>query len=354
MLNPILKRKNYILAYIVIWVVIILIHTFIINFFYGVASIESLIDSALFNTVFAVIGFNLWYVIRFNLKETQNVFDLLFNHFIVAAIAIAGWIIASYFALVYLFPDNSSYNEFLKESLPWRVVTGFFYYLLFIMYYYVMLFYEDLQEKLKVEAELKNLVNEAELTALRSQINPHFLFNSLNSISSLTITNPDKAQEMVIKLSDFLRYTLSHDKNEKASLKDEFENLNRYLDIEKIRFGKRLNFNTSISEDCINFEIPNMILQPLIENAIKHGVYNSTDEVLVELACDHDNDYFYIEISNEYDPDAVVKKKGEGIGLKNIRKRLKIIYKRSDLFEISAEKMIFRAKVKIPISLKDE
>ena len=354
MLNPISKNKNYLLAYILIWVVIIFIHTFIINFFYDVSSFESIADSAVSNIVFAIIGFNLWYVIRFNLKETQNIFDLLFNHFIVAAIAIAGWITISYFSLDYMFPDNSDYSEFLRESIPWRVVMGFFYYLLFIMYYYVMLFYEDLQERVKVEAELKALVNEAELTALRSQINPHFLFNSLNSISSLTITNPDKAQEMVIKLSDFLRYTLSHDKDEKASLKEEFENLHRYLDIEKIRFGKRLNFTTSISEDCAKFEIPNMILQPLIENAIKHGVYHSTEEVLVEFSCEHDKDYFYIEISNEYDPDAVVKRKGQGIGLKNIRKRLQIIYKRSDLFEISAEKMIFRAKVKIPISNKDE
>lgn len=347
MLNPISKNRNYIVAYIVIWISIFLIQTFIINFFYGVDSLISLGDSGVFNTLFALIGLNLWYVIRFNLKETPNIFDLLFNHLIVAVIAIAVWITVSYFTLIYIFPDESSYREFLNESLPWRVITGIFYYLLFVMFYYVMLYYEDLQEKLKVEAELQKLVNEAELSALKSQINPHFLFNSLNSISSLTITNPDKAQDMVIKLSDFLRYTLSHDKEEKASLKEEFGNLNRYLDIEKIRFGHRLNFSTDIPEECNKFLIPNMILQPLLENAIKHGVYNSTEEVLIELKCKHDNENVIIEISNEYDADSV-KKKGEGIGLKNIRKRLQIIYKRSDLLEISAEKLIFKATLKLP------
>ena len=349
MLNPITKNRNYILAYIVIWITIFLIHTFIINFFYGVESMISIADSAVFNVLFALIGLNLWYVIRFNLKETPNIFDLLFNHLIVAVLAIAGWITISYFTLIYIFPDAHSYREFLNESLPWRVITGIFYYLLFIMYYYVMLYYEDLQEKLKVEAELQTLVNEAELTALKSQINPHFLFNSLNSISSLTITNPDKAQDMVIKLSDFLRYTLSHDKEEKTSLEEEFNNLHRYLDIEKIRFGHRLNFSTNIPVECNKFLIPNMILQPLLENAIKHGVYNSTEEVLVELTCKHDNNTVTIEVSNEYDPDSV-KKKGEGIGLKNIKKRLQIIYKRNDLLEISAEKLIFRATLKLPIS----
>jgi LytS/YehU family sensor histidine kinase len=348
MLNPISKNRNYILAYIVIWITIFLIQTFIINFFYGVDSLISIGDSAIFNTLFALLGLNLWYVIRFNLKETPKLFDLLFNHLLVAVIAIAVWITVSYFILIYIFPDATSYREFLNESLPWRVITGIFYYLLFIMFYYVMLYYEDLQEKLKVEAELQTLVNEAELSALKSQINPHFLFNSLNSISSLTITNPDKAQDMVIKLSDFLRYTLSHDKDEKASLKEEFKNLNRYLDIEKIRFGHRLNFSTDIPEECNKFLIPNMILQPLLENAIKHGVYNSTEEVLIELKCKHNNENAIIEISNEYDPDSV-KKKGEGIGLKNIRKRLQIIYKRQDLLEISADKLIFRATLKLPI-----
>ena len=347
MLNPISKNRNYILAYIAIWITIFLIHTFIINFFYGVESVISITDSAVFNTLFALLGLNLWYVIRFNLKETPNIFDLVFNHLIVAVLAIAAWITISYFLLIYIFPDATSYREFLNESLPWRIITGIFYYLLFIMFYYVMLFYEDLQEKVKVEAQLQTLVNEAELSALKSQINPHFLFNSLNSISSLTITNPDKAQDMVIKLSDFLRYTLSHDKDEKASLKEEFSNLQRYLDIEKIRFGHRLNFSTNIPNECNDFKIPNMILQPLIENAIKHGVYDSTEEVLVELKCTQDDDHVIIEIRNEYDPDTK-KKKGEGIGLKNIKKRLQIIYKRQDLFEVSAEKLMFRATLKLP------
>ena len=347
MINPISKSRNYIIAYVSIWFTIFLIQTFIVNFFYGIGSTISIIDSLVFNTLFAIIGLLLWFVIRFNLKETPNTFDLLFNHFIVAVLVISSWITISYFVLIYLLPNETSYRGFLFESLPWRVITGIFYYLLFVMYYYVMLYYEDLQDRLKIEAELKTLVNEAELTALRSQINPHFLFNSLNSISSLTITNPDKAQEMVIKLSDFLRYTLSHDKNEKASLKEEFNNLNRYLDIEKIRFGKRLNFQTKIEGGCDEYLIPNMILQPLIENAIKHGVYNSTEEVLVELKCRKEGSNIIIEISNEYDPDSV-KKKGQGIGLSNIKKRLKIIYKRLDLLEISAEKLIFRATLTIP------
>lgn len=352
MLNPISKQRSYFLSFIMVWAVIFGIHTIIINYLYDIPGIISLADSAVFNLFFALIGYNLWFVVRFNLREKQKPFDLIINHLITALVIIAIWLVSSYFLLKNIYIDNSSYVQFLNDSLPWRVITGIFFYLFFILFYYVMLYYEDLQEKLKIEAKLKNLVQEAELTALKSQINPHFLFNSLNSISSLTITNPGDAQEMVIKLSDFLRYTLSHDKNEKTSLKDEINNLKRYLDIEKVRFGKRLNFVHNISNECLNIEIPNMILQPLIENSIKHGVYNSSEEVLVVLNCKIEDSYVYIEISNDYDPEAV-KRTGQGIGLSNIKQRLKLIYKRQDLLEIKAEKLTFIALLKFPIENKD-
>ena len=353
MLNPISKNRSYLVTFITFWILIFVIHTFIINFFYDLDNLTSLTDSAVFNILFAIIGFNLWYVLRFNLRESQSIFDVIINHLIIAVVVIAIWIGIAYFFLYYMYPDEHSYIQFLNDSIPWRAVTGIFYYLLFIMFYYMILYYEDLQDKLKIEGELQTLVKEAELSALKSQINPHFLFNSLNSISSLTISNPDKAQEMVIKLSDFLRYSLSHDKDEKTSLRQEFENIKRYLDIEKIRFGHRLNFSWKVPDYCINFEIPNMILQPLIENSIKHGVYHSTEEVLIELNCEKENGYVIIEITNDYDPEAT-KKVGHGIGLSNIRKRLQLIYQRQDLLETIADKLVFKAILKLPVNGNNE
>jgi len=353
MLNPISKNKTYLVSFLALWIVIFAIHTLVLFYSYDIPLLVSLSDAAIFNFLFAIIGFNLWYVIRFNLRETATAFDLIINHVIVAVVILGIWISISYFSLIYFHNDNQDFKQFLNESLPWRAVLGIFFYLFFILFYYMILYYEDLQDKLKIEGELQTLVKEAELNALKSQINPHFLFNSLNSISSLTITNPEKAQEMVIKLSDFLRYSLSHDRNEKASLQEEFENLKRYLDIEKVRFGKRLNFVSKVPEDCIKFEIPNMILQPLIENSIKHGVYNSTEEVLVVLSCREENGFVVIEIENDYDPDAV-KKAGQGIGLSNIRKRMQLIYQRQDLLETKADKMVFRAILRLPKNGKNE
>jgi sensor histidine kinase YesM len=347
LLNPLSKNKNYLLGYLSIWAVIIAVHTLILNFFYGINGSISLADSLVFNFSFMVAGYSLWYVIRFNLREKPSFIDMIFNHLLTAVVIIGLWLLLGYFSMKSLYGNHTDYLLFLKNSLAWRAVMGVFYYLLFIMFYYLILYYDDLQEKLKIESKLQNLVTQAELETLKSQINPHFLFNSLNSISSLTITNPGKAQEMVIKLSDFLRYSLSHDKNEKTPLQKEFENLKRYLEIEKVRFGKRLNFVYHIPENCYRYVIPNMILQPLIENSIKHGVYNSADEVQVEITCKEEKYDLVIEISNDYDPETI-KPKGEGIGLRNIRKRLQLIYGRTDLLETKADKMVFTARLQLP------
>jgi LytS/YehU family sensor histidine kinase len=203
-----------------------------------------------------------------------------------------------------------------------------------ILAYYLLLFYQNFREKVVKESELKTLIKESELSSLKSQINPHFLFNSLNSISSLTIISPDKAREMIIKLSDFLRYSISHNDEQITSLKEELQNINRYLDIEKIRFGDRLKIVEDIDEQCLDKKLPGLILQPLIENAVKYGIYESIDQAKVEISTSCNEEVLKIKIKNDYDPDFIAKK-GEGIGLKNIKNRLSIIYKNDNLMIIN-------------------
>ena len=214
-------------------------------------------------------------------------------------------------------------------------------------FFYAISYYNSLKEKIEREAEMKSLVRDAELSALKSQINPHFLFNSLNSISSLTISNPVKAQEMVINLSMVMRYSLQHNQRETVSLKEELENIKLYLGIEKIRFGKKLNPIFEIEESCLKAEIPNMILQPLFENAIKYGVYEATEPVRIYVSCQSEDKYFHIIIDNEYEPDSV-KNKGEGIGLNNIRQRLELMYGNPNLLKITDNKTSFKVELMIP------
>ena len=185
------------------------------------------------------------------------------------------------FIMTSVLPEQNNYQDYWDATLPYRVGTGVFIYGLIILTYYLFVSLSNLSEKNAKEARLESLVRETELKMLRSQINPHFLFNSLNSISSLTITDPEKARDMVVKLSEFMRYALSRKDEQPVTLQNELENLRLYLDIEKVRFGDKLITEEMIDNKCLEFKIPVLLLQPLYENAVKHGVYESTESVKI-------------------------------------------------------------------------
>jgi LytS/YehU family sensor histidine kinase len=250
------------------------------------------------------------------------------------ALILVIWVSASYNILNILFGSSELYKSFLSASIPYRIISGGLFYVMLGLAYYLVVYNTNLQEKMREGARLNELLKESELNMLRSQINPHFLFNSLNSISSLTITDPEKARDMLIKLSDFLRYSVSTNAAGFTSLEKEMTNIQRYLEIEKVRFGDKLVFEFKMDGDCKNHLIPAMLLQPLFENAIKHGVYESTEQVKVEMDCRFDSGCLEITIWNDFEPGARARK-GAGVGLKNIRERLKLLYKSDSLMKTS-------------------
>jgi LytS/YehU family sensor histidine kinase len=244
-------------------------------------------------------------------------------------------------------PQQNNYQAYWDATFPYRIGTGVFIYGLIILTYYLFVSMSNLSEKNAKEAKLESLVKETELKMLRSQINPHFLFNSLNSISSLTITDPEKARDMVVKLSEFMRYALSRKDELPVSLQSELENLRLYLDIEKVRFGDKLTTEEIIDKDCLDFKIPVMLLQPLYENAVKHGVYESTESVRITTRAKIIDGYFEITISNNYDI-APSTRRGTGTGLLNVARRLELFYGNKASIKILKENGIYTVNLYIP------
>jgi two-component system LytT family sensor kinase len=348
MFNPILRERKSVYYYILAWILITAIHAGILFFFYKSELLFAVIDAIIFNSIFGFLGIVLWYPVRYIKNEQRYPVLLIVNHIVVAFLSITLWLSAGYFILESFIIDNQDYLDFLTQSIPWRFASGVLIYTVIILIYYLIIYYTDLKEKVKAEAELKALVKESELTLLRSQINPHFLFNSLNSISSLTVSKPTKAQEMVVKLSEFLRYALKHDQKTKTTLKEELYNIELYLDIEKIRFGEKLKFKKKIEKNCDKLFLPNLILQPLIENAIKHGVYPSAEQIIISLDCSVSKNFMEIVIQNNFDPE-YISKRINGLGLRNIKNRLILIYNREDLFLFGKKENVFKVKLLIPI-----
>jgi sensor histidine kinase YesM len=299
--------------------------------------------------IYPTIGLSIWFAIQYNRFEEYEIFRILLFHLVFATIIVTLWI---YLGITFSKLLDADLSRQIYAQLPKKIFGGYFLYIIFVVFFSAINYYQNFKEKIQQESELKALVREAELQALKAQINPHFLFNSLNSISSLTISNPEKAREMVINLSNFMRYSLMHDETETVPFSKELENIKLYLGIEKVRFGKKLNSEFEIDEHCGNLGVPNMILLPLFENAIKYGVYETTDQVTIKTACSCDESFLYISIENDYDPNAV-HRKGEGIGLRNIRQRLAIIYKNPDLLQTKDHKNRFEVKLSIPQNHKN-
>jgi two-component system, LytTR family, sensor kinase len=349
MTNPYISSKKVLAAYSIAWFFIFLVHVSVLTFFLNITLLVGVMDRAFFNGLYLVFGISLWYTVSFNSLENYSVVKIFFNHIAAATITSGLWVLVGYYTMTHIISDNSIYSiAFLKASLIWRFLIGILYYIVIVCVDYVFIYYNNFQAKVLNEVELNALVKEAELKSLKYQINPHFIFNSLNSISSLTITNPAKAQDMTIKLSSFLRNTLSKNEKQKNKLSEEISNAKLYLDIEKVRFADKFEFIESIKEECKELEVPSMILQPLLENAIKHGVYESLEKVTIKLYCGNENEYFRITVENNFDPEAVPRK-GEGIGIKNIKNRLKLIYNQDNLLTVQKNQDTFKVNIFIPL-----
>jgi sensor histidine kinase YesM len=357
MKHPVFRNIKTASIYFGIWILISGIHSFFFVSYIGIPLSIAITDALVFNVIYCILGLILWFAIRFAQPRDPSFSSLMLYQVTFLAVMLLAWAGSSYsllrliFPVSYTIPDflnqTEPYQDFLDNSMPFRLISGVIYYLLLVLVYYLVIYYYNLQEKIKAEGRLNEMVRESELNLLKSQINPHFLFNSLNSISSLTITNPEQARDMTIKLSDFLRYSVSMGSNRFSSLGKEIEHIKKYLDIEQVRFGAKLKYTFVVSEECMDCEIPVMILQPLYENAVKHGVYESSGEVTIETTARIKSGYLEIIITNDFEPGAP-SRKGAGIGLANIRERMKLIYRDEQLLSTQVKGNKFEVILVLP------
>lgn len=313
------------MIYTIVWIIVAVLHGTMLWYFMKFPVSIVITEALTSSLLFGLLGLLAWYPTRYIPFQRQFPFYSVIAHVAAGILVLLTWLLLTVGLLGEVFRGNEEYSDFLTGSIVWRSLSGGIIYLLLVLIYYMASYSQKLQERAQQEERLKNLVRESELSMLKSQINPHFLFNSLNSISSLTMSNPDEARDMIIRLSDFLRYSLKHRENEFVPLKEEVGRMRDYLAIEKIRFGDKLKFEFEIEAECEEVPVPTMIFQPLFENAIKHGVYESVTPVALRFDCKTDNGYMKCVLSNDYDP-GIPSRKGTGVGLQNVRQRIELVY----------------------------
>lgn len=314
-----------------------------IVYWFGFDLTISLVDGGVSAALLALACILISNIFRFH-QPTERRYLYVLAPGIILAVLVT-WAQSS--LLEYIFPEDIGYAGFLFRSLPIRFCFALLVFawmaLLSVLWYTQQEQHENEQRKRDAE----KLAREAELYNLRQQLQPHFLFNSLNSITALIGSRPEEARKMIHQLSDFLRGTINKDQHP-VTLADELEHLQLYLDIEKVRFGHRLETRIETGDECRAMMMPPMLLQPIVENAIKFGLYDTTGTVIITVEAKCINNELSIYIQNPFDPDTTRPKHGTGFGLSGVKRRLYLLFARTDLLQTTSDKHIFTTTVKIP------
>lgn len=281
--------------------------------------------------------------LNYYLPRKEHYIYIVIWGLVLAAISLS----LSRWIMQYIIPDTA-YLNFADQSLPLRYCINSLLIACVAIINILWNIQQDHKENEARKADAERLAREAELYNLRQQLQPHFLFNSLNSIIALIGRKPEEARNMTFQLSDFLRGTLRKDDQQLIALKDELEHLQLYLEIEKVRFGHRLDTRISYDEECAEMLLPAMILQPLVENAIKFGLYDTTGSVLITIEASCKENLLEVQVQNPYDCDNTHPRKGTGFGLSGVNRRLFLLFGRTDLLETKPTKHIFTSIIKIP------
>ncbi|MFT3749867.1 MAG: histidine kinase [Agriterribacter sp.] len=303
---------------------------------------EAWIDSGVSNILLAAISGAVIVSLKYYLPRKDQLL-----YYTLTCIILAGvWISVIRWLLSYIIQE-SSLNLF-TQSIPVRFAFGVL--ILGCITLINVLFYtlQEQQEQERKKNEADRIAKDAELYKLRQQLQPHFLFNSLNSINALVVSKPAEARKMIQQLSEYLRNTLKKEEHKWVTLEEELEYLQLYLDIEKVRFGHRLSTQIQSEETALQMKLPALLLQPVVENAIKFGLYDTTGEITISIDAKVSDKMLIIQIENPFDAEISKPVKGTGFGLSSVQKRLFLLFSRNDLLTTFARQDIFVTRIKIP------
>ncbi len=324
-MHPLLANKTGLLLYLALWVPFGATLAYFLSITGGLPWREAAAITAPLAAVYAFVCLSAWYLCHFLPLGAGRAASLALNHGAAAITAALLWVIAAKGLSVALGRVFAGFDQRFSRQLPLLFAIGFQLYLLAVAVHYILLSLETSREAEHRAQQALVAARDAELRALKAQINPHFLFNSLNSISALATADGLRAREMCLGLSDFLRRTLSLGDKESIRLADEIELARLYLAVEKIRFGARLRFDARVDEACGDCPVPPLILQPLIENAVKHGIAGLVDGGSIVLSASCSGGRLDLAVENDFDPESRAGH-STGIGLENIQARLRTRY----------------------------
>jgi hypothetical protein len=326
-MHPLLASRRRVLLYLLAWTPILALLVYVTSA-YGAASWQDAAAAlAPACALYAFVCLSPFYVCRsrpLSLARTSGLAGTFGAAALAGGLTFAGAAWLSMRALGQSVAFHGIERDLTPHLAAWFGM-GVLLYLLSVGLHYAALAAETSREAERRAAEARTLAREAELQALRMQINPHFLFNCLHSISALATQDGARAREMCVRLAAFLRGSLGLGLRESIPLREELALARSYLDVERVRFGARLRVEEEIESACEDCAVPALLLQPLVENAVKHGIAGLVDGGAIRLAVRRSGAAVVITVENGFDPEMPAASK-TGMGLKHVRRRLQVCY----------------------------
>jgi len=348
-MHPLLAEKRWFGLYLAAWLLAAALLAALVKFMGNLAWEAALALALPLALLYAFLCLPAWYLCRaFPLSRTAPS-RLVTVHLLAAAVTSALWVTlgTAWSALLARFSYWLNVEAEYLRVMPVFAGVGLLLFWLSVVGHYLVIAFEEARLTEKQALEFRIHAREAELKALRAQIDPHFLFNSLNSISALTSANPAAARRMCLGLADFLRQTLQRGAQRHISLAEELELAQAFLAIEQVRFGARLQVEETIAEDSKPCFVPPLVLQPLLENAINHGIAHLVEGGTITLAAQRNGGRLQLAVENPCDPDRP-RSTRPGIGLENVKQRLLTLFGTEARVDILENAGRFRVELSLP------
>src|SRR5437660_8140365 len=321
-MHPLLTR-NRLGLYLLAWLPLAATSAYVLATRGALGWLQATVLAVAVYLFYALLCLSAWYPCRATPLGKVSFIRLLLTHLIAAVLMSFVWTrVSGAISYAILSPEQfAALSRQFQSQLNTVFTVGILLYLLSVAFHYVLIAMEESRHAEAQAVEARILARDAELKALKAQVNPHFLFNSLNSISALTSIDPAKAREMCILLAEFLRMTLGLGEKSNILLAEEMALLDRFLAIEKVRFGARLKLEEDIQEESKPMLVLPLLLQPLVENAVIHGIANLPAGGSIRLVAHCHDGRLSIIVENTFDPESRPARR-DGLGLANVRRRL--------------------------------
>lgn len=353
-MHPILSDRARLGPYLLAWGPLTVLLAAVLVVLGGGSAVEAAVLAVPLGLILAFVCLAAWVPCRAYPLGGGRIWEAVLVHLATAVVTASAWAALGrgLAAVLSRWPRFADAGTHVSRLIVPLMMIGTLVYLLSVAVHYLLVAVEASHEAERRSLETSVAARNLENALLRTQLNPHFLFNCLNSIAALCVSEPDEARAMCVKLGDFLRATLRLGGDATVPLATELDLVGRYVEIERTRFGERLDYAVALDDGCGDLPVPALVLQPLIENAIKHGVASLVEGGTVSVSAGVADGRLRVQVGNTFDPESR-RAAGEGAGIDIVRGRLRSLYGSRAALRLREDGHRFEATLILPVERED-